>query len=164
MAAKPCKLVILKRFPKDPELQKTYPPEYWAGYNAPSAWAWKKYQSNGSLFNKSDLKRDVMYGIEERTSMQIMIDGEPIETLFEMVELIEKNSFGWIIYQQFPDSGRVYLASILPDYPETDGKYRWLNSRHNAMLFPDDLKTVVLTKLREMWPASKFEAQELFTQ
>lgn len=75
--------------------------------------------------------------------------------------------FGWIIRQVFNDAGQArsyqYLSSIrTPDDGETE--FGFLNSQHNAQLLETSFKDAVLAMLSERWPASRFEAKELFWQ
>lgn len=158
MATKPCQLVLIKRYPLDPKLRKDYATEYCAGFER----NWVHYQSNAVLFNRSDVKRDVLPDLPTMPRHQIVVNGAIVETVFEMVELIEKKSFGWIIFNQFPDGGKQYLRQITPD--DLNQKYHWFNSPFNTTLMDVDEKNAVLTKLREEFPESKFDAQELFTQ
>lgn len=99
---KACRLVLLKRYPADRSLRKEYEPEYWAGPGVHPQWV--HFQSNAALFNKSDLKRDVVDKMSELVkadqSMQIWYTDVWHDTVYEMVELIEKKSIGWVILRR----------------------------------------------------------------
>lgn len=76
------------------------------------------------------------------------------------------NLFGWIIRQVFNESGPQpryeYLSSIrLPDEGEK-AVFGFSTSCHNAELLNSEFKDGLLEQLRGQWPASKFEARELF--
>jgi hypothetical protein len=119
------------------------------------------YRSEGELFNRRDAERDLIPLLEKNNAEEQAKDQRVLSAEFVLVDLIEKNSFGWVIRRIFPDGGKQYLAGLSPaDIPEKE--FQWLNSQHNSELFPTEFKDVVMKKLKEVYPDSKFEAKELY--
>jgi hypothetical protein len=178
MAIKQCKLVIVKRTRKCVVNGKEIVEESFLKTLSPSEWRWMKYKSEAELFNRRDAEKDLMPKLQELESQMRAAIGQatPLEIAaadawpaeYELVELIEKKSFGWVIKQMFPESGDAWVARIhqvdISQEPVFDLDLRWANSQHNAILMPEDLKDILMSKLKEKWPDSKFEAVELFSE
>lgn len=168
---KPCKLAILKRSIAEPSiLTMDCQPEYWVGSEcSPIARdGWVMLQSNAQLLNRRDAQRDLLENEDFKNKNRIWYADVYHETKFELVELIEKKSFGWVIKQKFPTSGDTWLFKIhmvdISQDPVFDLDLQWSNSQHSAQLLSDDLKNVLMEKLKQAYPESKFEAIELFTE
>lgn len=162
MAVKPCQLVLIKRYPLDPKLRKDYEDEYCAGFER----NWVHYQSNAMLFNRSDVKRDVLPELPKMPRHQILVNGLIVETAFEMVELIEKKSFGFLIKQITGTAGNekeYYLNEVHPEEVPID-RYSFVENPIQAMIFDAVLRDSILADCREQWPDLKFDYKELFTQ
>lgn len=161
MAVKPCQLVLIKRYPLDPKLRKDYEDEYCAGFEK----NWVHYQSNAVLFNRSDVKRDVLPDLPKMPRHQIVVNGLMVETAFEMVELIEKKHFGWIIkrpYIERKETKYQYLAGV-SSMPEIEA-LRWEHFPTKAAILSTEEKDRYLIVLNQAFTKDKHEAQELFTQ
>lgn len=157
MAVKPCQLVLIKRYPLDPKLRKEYVDEYCAGFEK----NWVHYQSNAMLFNRSDVKRDVLPDLPKMPRHQIIVNGLIVETAFEMVELIEKKSFGWVIAHLADET--YYLNQFHPDRTDQE-RYTFVLGQRQAIVLDDELKTTIMEDLVKVNPAERFKAVELFTQ
>lgn len=162
-------LALFRRRPVDPELRKNYPDEYLAEIRL-SGWKeihWTRFREDAELFDKSRLKRDIFERIPtlqvEYRDFDIQINGKKIETEFEVVELIEKKSFGFIIKQIISGSSEHYLSGIYPGVSEQE-KYTFLNSVFNATLLDKEMMNVILEDLRRIWPGSTFDYKELFCE
>lgn len=164
MAAKPCQLVLIKRFPREEELRAKYPPEYCAGLDK----HWVAFQSNAMLFNKSDVRREVMPQLPQQTQHYIRDKGQIVETVFEMVELIEKKSFGVFVVRLTSVEEGVSVYDYVSFWREGDeageDSFWYTRNPSEAKLFDLNLKNEILTKMNGADPIGKLEAQELFTQ
>ncbi len=165
MAIKPCELVLLKRYPKNEMLRQNFPDQYCSSTKG----VWVQLRSNAMLFNKGDLKRDVLRNSHTLDAYRIIgYDGKSIETEFEMVELMEKKSFGFIIRRPAGKSaeGVELFQHLKLQWAENSVDYErsWLNSPHNADLFDREMVITMLVKVQETFPDSKFEAKELFIE
>ncbi|MDR3392415.1 MAG: hypothetical protein P4L77_11860 [Sulfuriferula sp.] len=157
MAVKPCQLVLIKRYPLDPKLRKDYEAEYCAGFEK----NWVHFQSNAVLFNRSDVKRDVLPDLPNMPRHQIVVNGLMVETAFEMVELIEKKHFGWVIKQEANES--YYLNQFCPGSSD-DNLYTFIKGPSQALLLDTELKDTIMEGLAKVHPDERFKAVELFTQ
>lgn len=167
MAHKPCELVLIKRYPQDETLRLAYEPDYYVAHFRPIGegnYDWVKFQSNATLFNKRDARRDLLPHLSSVAQHQIIVNHHCIPSTFELVEFIERKHFGWVIYRVSGEGEQQYLSDVWPDAFPPHEQYRWVSSEHTATILDTDSKNAELAKLRERYPALKFEAQELFTQ
>lgn len=164
---KPCKLAILKRSVAEPSiLTMDCQPEYWVGSEcSPVAKdGWVLLQSNAQLLNRRDAQRDLLENEEFKNKNRICYADVYHETKFELVELIEKKSFGFIIKRIYQDGGEQYLANIFLGEASVHTRYQWLNSPLNATLLTKIQKEGVLGDLREKLPGINFADVELFCE
>lgn len=152
MGIKPCQLAILRRRPEDPDLFNDYPDEYWAGSDAPSEWV--TLRSNAMLLNKPDIERALRKNDLDILKMMIQSTGGLVKTQFDVIALMEKRSFGWVIRKRDEINGWVYYTSK---------HYTWHPDKAFASLYQEDMLRDPEFKAR--LPQSEgAQAQELFVE
>lgn len=160
---KPCRLVLLKRRIANPDMMTAEcREEYWAGRNAPGG-EWVEIKSNAALLNKSDAKRDLLENPQFVENNQIYYCDVFHETEFELVDLVEKKTFGWIIKCNYPSDQLIggYLTGI--EYFGDVPKCHW-GDPLSAVVFTTEQKKNNLELMQKYLPNEKFEAIELFTE
>lgn len=162
---KPCRLVLLKRKVANPDMMtQGCPQEYWAGRNAPGG-EWVAIKSNAALLNKSDAKRDLLENPQFVENNQIYYCGVYHETEFELVELIEKKSFGFLLKRLSLTEPLTeeFITKVHFDIEDEMPTYFWGN-KNEAMIFTALQKDNNLEYLGKAYPNQQFGYQELFTE
>lgn len=152
MTIKPCQLAILRRRPEDPDLFNNYPDEYWAGPNAASEWV--ALRSNAMLLNKPDIERALRKNDLDILKMMIQNSGGLVKTQFDVIDLIEKKSFGWMIRKYDEVEGWVYYNSK---------QYTWHPDKTFASFYREDMLQDPEFKA-SLPQAEGAQAQELFVE
>jgi len=162
-------LALLRRRLVDPKLRENYPAEYLAEIRL-SGWKeinWTRFREDAELYDKSRLKRDIFERIEllsvEYRDFKIQINGESVETEFEVVELIEKKSFGFLIRRKFKDTYEYLKGDETIVGSKLDAKY-WETNPLLVDVYKAEAKDRLLEKLKQCFPDEQFSSQELFCE
>lgn len=161
---KPCRLVLLKRRIANPDMMTAgCREEYWAGRNAPGG-EWVEIKSNAMLLNKPDAKRDLVENPQFIENNQIYYCDVFHETEFELVDLVEKKSFGWTICQLEQNGAKKYYLTTINITTKDDERYGFVDNSNWSKVLGDVQKNEAMEELARIYPDIQFKAIELFTE
>lgn len=163
---KPCKLAILKRSVAKPDMMtQDCQPTFWGGVvDGKPNWVFLK--SNAVLLNKRDAQRDLVENPQFVEANQISWCEVLHETHFELVELIEKKSFAFIIKRTTSNAAdNPYFWKDVTVVQEVLAVvHDWHAKPYQASLLTASEKDRLISLLKERHPDWKFEAIDLFTE
>lgn len=92
---------------------------------------------------------------------------EAVAALEQALEVQGSKSFGWVIRRPYTENDELkhqYLSSVTFDEINNITGFSFLNSQHNAELFPADFIEPLMLKLKSSERDATYEAIELFTR